>query len=219
MKGSGAPAEIRRNPALLHRPAFRIHLLVQFAGQDQILQHAELLFAAGQLALQLVDHGREAGNLRRLAICGLAAALRRRFAEVEFPVVQIRHPRQAPAQRIEPDDVRVHLADPHRERIDLVLQYPPQVVDLRFLMHQFSGPAAQLVDGIGGTMSLTQAHADRESAPDDPEYQRQSRHDHQRLAQIELLDAARLAADEDDVHLGISLQRWRIAPTAQRLGL
>src|ERR1700690_1571611 len=62
-EGIGSLAEIRRYPAVLDRAAFRVDLLVQLPGENQVLEYAQLLLAARQLILQLVDHG---GQIRYL---------------------------------------------------------------------------------------------------------------------------------------------------------
>ncbi len=78
-------------------------------------------------------------QIRRLhggADVGLGTADGRGALEIEFAVVDVRHLREAFAQRVETDDVGIHLADAHRDRVDAALQLGLQFLDLGLLLGQ-----------------------------------------------------------------------------------
>jgi hypothetical protein len=67
-------------------------------------------------------------------------------------------------------------------------------------MQEFGRPVAQLIDGIRAPMAGAETHADRERTTDDTaDDRKRSRHD-ERMAEVQLFDTARFAADENDIH-------------------
>ena len=60
--------------------------------------------------------------------------------EIEFAVVDVRHLREALAQRIEANHMGIHLADAHGHRVDAALQLGFQFLDLGLLFGQGLGP-------------------------------------------------------------------------------
>ena len=89
------------------------------------------------------------------------------MAEIELAVVQIRHAGQALTEGVQANDIGIHLSDPHRQGVDLFLQDPLGVLDLRLLMQQFGRPIAQLIDGVAAAVPRTQTHADGEGRAHD----------------------------------------------------
>ena len=125
--------------------------------------------------------------------------MRRGIAEIELAITQIRHARQALAERIEADHVGVHLPDAHCQGIDLFLQHAPYVLNLRLFAQQPGGQAAQLVDRVRAAVR-PQAHANGKCAAYDDEHHRDGSSEHQRVAQVQLFDTAGLAANKYDIH-------------------
>ena len=164
-----------------------------------------MLLAAGELGLQIVDHGGEVRDLRRLAVrAALGAAQGRRIAEIELAVIQIRHAGQALTEGVHANDIGVHLTDAHRQGVDLFLQDALDVLDLR-LSDAAVRPTSYPADRWDcAAVPRTQAHADGERRAHDAEHQqRRSRHDHG-MVQVKLFHSARLAADKNDIHTDYS---------------
>ena len=65
------------------------------------------------------------------------------MVEIKFAAVDIGHLRELLAERIQADDAGVDRAQPHRERIDLVLHLRPQGADLLLFGAQRRGRAQQ----------------------------------------------------------------------------
>src|SRR6185437_10232078 len=100
----------RRDIARVDGTALRMDLLAELAREDDVLQRRELRAAQVDLALQALQFVRDVGYLRpRARNVGLRSALRRVVAEVEFAALDARHRRQALTQRIEADDMRLHV--------------------------------------------------------------------------------------------------------------
>ena len=132
-KGIRPPAEIRGNPAVLDRPAFRINLLVELPSKNQVLENTQLLLAAGELGLQIVDHGGEigicAGWPSPLSAPPSAGGLPKSNSPSSRLAMRVRRlPRASKANHI-----GIHLPDTHRQGIDLFLQDAPHILDLRLL--------------------------------------------------------------------------------------
>ena len=180
---------------VLDRAALRIDLLVQFPGQDQVLEHAELLFAAGELVLQVIDHGGEARDLGGLAVGGFAATQRRRVAEIEFAIVQIGHARQALAEGIK----RMTLAFiwPTRMASALTFSCSTRLVSSiwAFCLQQFGRPVAQLIDRARRAMASAQPQANGKCGTDDSEHTEHRSTDDKRMPKVKLFHPARFAAD------------------------
>lgn len=155
--------------------------------------------------MQVIHHGREIGDLRRLAIRpALRAAQGRRIAEVELAVIQIGHARQAFAQGIDADDIGIHLAHAHGEGIDLLLQDALDLFDLRLLPEQVGRPAAELIDGVAGAVASAQTHANGESAAHDTQHEEHGCTHDDGMTEVKLLHSARLTADKNDIHADYS---------------
>ena len=114
-------------------PAFGVNLLVEVAGEDDVLERGELGVPQVHLALEAVEHVGEIGDLGADAVVGFRAAGRRLAVEIELALVDVRHVREALAQRIEPDHVGVHLAEAHGHGVHAFLQLRAQVCDLAAL--------------------------------------------------------------------------------------
>jgi hypothetical protein len=84
----------------------------------------------------------------------------RRVAEIELPVIQIRHARQALAERIEANDIGIHLADAHRQRIDLFCKYMPNVLDLGLFRSSSADQFPELIDRIELRLPRLPSHTD-----------------------------------------------------------
>ncbi len=145
----------------------------------------------------------------RFGICAgwpSAAALttpqRRRIAEIELAIVQFCHARQALTQCIDANDVRIHLTHSHCQGIDLFLEDALDVLDLRLLPEQISGPIAQLIDGATPSMPGSQAHTHRKSTAHNGQHHSYRRRHNHGMAQVKLLHPARLTADKNDIHEG-----------------
>ena len=72
-----------------------------------------------------------------------------RALEIEFAVVDVRHLREALAQRVEANDVGIHLADAHGDRVDAALQLGLEFLDLGLLFGERrrpGGDAARRLD-------------------------------------------------------------------------
>ena len=186
MNGSAPIAEVRRDEPFLHGPTLRVDLLVEFAGQNQVLEHAEFLLTARQLALEGVDHRRQARDLGRLAVGATLTAHGRRVAEIELAVVQIRHAGQTLAECVETYHVGIHLTDAHRQSVDLLLQNPARLLDLALLAQQFRRPGSKLIDRAQRYAPDAQGHANRERSADDRKHDGESHNDHEWPAQVEL---------------------------------
>ncbi|MGA2840230.1 MAG: hypothetical protein ABSG18_08655 [Steroidobacteraceae bacterium] len=76
----------------------------------------------------------------------------------------------------------------------------PNILDLRLLPQQVCRPTTQLIDRIGAAMVGAQADTDRKSTTHDSDDQTDRRRDDQGMLQIQLLDSACFAANEDDIH-------------------
>jgi hypothetical protein len=100
----------------------------------------QLGVARGDLLLEAVQQCVEIRGLHGGADVGFRAAHGRLAAEVEFAPVDVGHLREALAQRVEADDVGIHLADAHGHRVDAALQLGLQFLDLGLLLGQGRGP-------------------------------------------------------------------------------
>ena len=133
----------------------------------------------------------------RFGICAgwpsapLGAAHGRRIAEIELAVVQIRHAGQALTERIQADDVGIHLPDAHRQRVDLFLQDAPDVLDLRLLAQQFGRPIAELIDGIGAPCRAPRPMPMENAPPTIASTTSDGSRHHHRMAQVKLFHSAR----------------------------
>ncbi len=76
-------------------------------------------------------------------------AQRRRSVEIELPVLEVGHLREPPAERVETHDVRVHLAEPQSERVDVLLHRAPSGIELGFLGLEARLPFGHLGRRIG----------------------------------------------------------------------
>jgi hypothetical protein len=93
------------------------------------------------------------------------------------------------------------LSDTHGEGVDLLLQHTAHIIDLLLLTDQRLGPTAELIAGAGAAMTGTQPDSDGKCTADDQENQGRCRSQYQRMVQVELLDAAALAANKNDIHV------------------
>jgi hypothetical protein len=171
-------AELRGDVARGDWPALGPHLVTQLAVQEQILEHGELAASVGQLLVEHLERADDAVDLHRLRRREglLGAAQRRHGAEIELAVLEARHLRQAPAERVEPHDVCIHLADAQRERVEVLLQRTPRGIDDGLLLRELFAPCGNLSLRIADPEETRRRNAavegscaDEKGRGDDPE--------------------------------------------------
>ena len=130
-----APAEARGVVGRAHRHHGRDHLLLHRLLEQLRLQHAEHVVAALDLARehqQLLAELAERQVLRRQQR-RRAAAQTRRLGGAEFLRLDAGEGRQALAERVHAGEVRLHLAQLHRHRIQVLLEEHALTLGLRLL--------------------------------------------------------------------------------------
>src|SRR5262249_54343118 len=86
---------------------------------------------------------------------GLFGAAERRLArEIELAVLEAGHLREASAERIEPHDVGIHLAETERERVEIPLKRVARPVENRLLVRDFRAPGIDPAGGIADAEEL-----------------------------------------------------------------
>jgi hypothetical protein len=101
-----------------------MHLVEELPIEEKVFEDAELRVAVGKLHIERIERGDDALGLCGSSVGGrlFGSTERRRTREVELTVFEVRHLREPRAQRVEPNHVRVHLADTQSERIDVLLK-------------------------------------------------------------------------------------------------
>src|SRR5690606_19427721 len=129
-------AEVRGHPAGGDGPSLRRYTGDELLVGQYALQRTGLRFPVVQLLVEVLHRLQHFGHGDRRSKVGFFRTAEGRLGiEVEFAVGQVRHLRQAPAERIEADHPGVHLSDPDRERIKRVFRLLPRHLDrfaLRF---------------------------------------------------------------------------------------
>ena len=118
------------------------------------------------------------------------SAARRVTVEVEFVAVDVGHLGEPLAERIEPDDVRVHFAQPHRHRVDLVLQLLLQVRDLLLLLDQGMAEGHRLRQHRLAVVTAPEGEAEGERAAEDRERRQREHPEGERVRQVHLAGSA-----------------------------
>src|SRR5690606_6772107 len=142
----GPLAEARRDVPRRDRTAAGSNLVRELAVQQKILEDVELAGPVLELEREAVQRAQDSAQIELVGIGEklLRAAERRRRAEVELAVIEPRHLREPRAERVEPDAVRVHLAEPERERVDAPLQAPAGLLEQRLLRLELGAPGLDL---------------------------------------------------------------------------
>ncbi len=143
----GALAVERGDVSGLDRASARDDLPREFARQDQALQRRELAAAVIDLRAERVDHGVQRRHDRTLARARLGAAERRRLVEIELAALELRDFGQVLAERVQAQQLGLHLADPRRECRDLVVDVLLDARELHLLRGEILLPAC---DGVLG---------------------------------------------------------------------
>src|SRR5439155_23974094 len=88
--------------------------------------------------------------------------------EIDVVAVEVGHLGETLAERIEPDDVRVHRAQAHRHGVHPQLQLLPELADLALLLGQQAAEAQRVTEhpALG---AATELQAEREGAAEDGE--------------------------------------------------
>src|SRR5690606_36024572 len=198
----GPLAEARRDVPRRDRTAAGSNLVRELAVQQKILEDVELAGPVLELQREAVQRAQDSAQIELVDIGEklLRAAERRRGAEVELAVIEPRHLREPRAERVEPDDVRVHLAEPERERVDAPLQAPAGLLEQRLLRLELGAPGLDLRARIRDPVRIGRAppyvkcereEAERERARGDPDPAR---------GEVQLRDVTAVSVEEDQFH-------------------
>src|SRR5690606_20029088 len=130
----------------------------------QVLEDVELSGAVPELGLEAVERAQDAAQVELIGIGEqlLWTAEGRGRREVELAVVEAGHRRQPRAERVEAHDVRVHLPEPERERVDALLKPAPGSLEHRLLRLELGAPGLDLGAGIRETERVGRTPADEE---------------------------------------------------------
>ncbi len=140
-------AEIRGNEAAGHRATLRMNLLFELLRENHVLERGELRVTQVHTLLECRQHRGEIGDLGAHALTvRLGTTTGRIPAEIELTIIDIGHLGEALAQRIEPDDMRIHFAEAHGHGVDALLQLALQLRDLAFLLGQNVSPVGGLTE-------------------------------------------------------------------------
>src|SRR5690606_2082898 len=104
-----------------------------------------------ELQREAVERAQDAADVELIGVRHelLRAAQGRRRREVELAIVEARHSRQPRAERIEPDDVRVHLAETQRQRVHALLQAAARLIEKLLLGLELGAPGRDLGARVG----------------------------------------------------------------------
>ena len=121
----------------------------------------------------------------------------RRTLEIEFASVDVRHLREALAQRIETNDVGVHLADSHGHRVDAALQFGLEFLDLGLLLGEGFGPGG---NPARRGFALADLESEAESGGENGDQHRRESRNGERMCQVEMPGTTFAAREKNDVH-------------------
>src|SRR5690606_38216951 len=149
----------------------RPDLAGELAVEQEILEHVELAAAILELQRETVQGAQDAAQIELVRIGKqlLGAAERGYGREVELAVIETGHLREPRAERVEAHDIRVHLAEAQRERVDALLQAAPSLVQNRLLSFELAAPALELNRRVRDAVDVGRMPTDVERAGEERE--------------------------------------------------
>src|SRR5690606_17002268 len=130
----------------------------------------------------------------------LGPAEGRRRREVELAVVETGHRREPGAERVEADDVRVHLPEPQGERVDALLQPATGLLEQRLLRLELGAPGLHLDGGIRQAVRVRGMPADEERAGEKREREGECRGPEPARLELQMADLAAVTIEKYQLH-------------------
>src|SRR5690606_36952071 len=184
------------------RAADRPDLVRELAVEQEILEHIELARAVPELLRQAVQRAQDAAQIELVGVREelLGPAERGRRREVEFAVVEAGHLRQPRPERIEPHDVRVHLAEAQRERVDALLEAAAGLLEQRLLRLELRTPGFDLRARVRDAESVCGAPADIKRGAEEAEGKGAGGDPEPPRGKLQLGDVTAVSVEEDQFH-------------------
>ncbi len=145
----------------------------------------------------------EIGDLGADAVAVFRAAGRRLAVEIELARIDVRHVREALAQRVEADHVGVDLTEAHRHGVDAFLQLRAQVGDLLALIGEHLAPLGRIAVMHGRAAALAELHAESERGTENSERQDPDHTKGHRMRQIQLPCPTFTLRKQNQVHASL----------------